>query len=150
MAELITRHTLDVDAPVSTLWKVLTNNEFIQKYMFGCLAETDWKPDSPLLWKGAADGKVYVKGSIVSINPPYLLSYTIIDPNNASIPDIPENYLTVTYTLRERGPAASTLEITQGNYAMVAKGQERYKDSANSGGMILQGIKKLAEDLAGK
>jgi len=48
--------------------------------MFGCYAETDWKPGSPLLWKGAADGKLYVKGRVVSIEPPHRLVYTVIDP----------------------------------------------------------------------
>lgn len=145
MPELFISHSLDVAAPVSSLWKILTENEFIQQYMFNCVAETDWKPGSPLLWKGAADGKVYVKGTIESIDAPRSLAYTIIDPNNASIPDIPENYLTVTYTLRECGPSGSTLEITQGDYSRVANGQQRYDESAGAGDFILQSIKKLAE-----
>lgn len=82
MAGLFIRNTLDVNAPVETLWRVLTSNDFIPQYMFGCLAETDWNPGSPLLWKGAADGKLYVKGSIVSFDAPRRLEYTIIDPNN--------------------------------------------------------------------
>jgi uncharacterized protein YndB with AHSA1/START domain len=145
VAELFIRNTLGVDAPIDALWKVLTNNEFIPQYMFGCVAETDWKPGSPLLWKGAADGKLYVKGKVVSINAPHSLVYTIIDPNNPAIPDIPENYLTMTYTLTEGGDRASTLEIAQGDFSKVANGQQRYKDSADAGDFILQAIKKLAE-----
>jgi len=145
MAEKFIRHTLDVDAPVTTLWKILIENEYIQQYMFGCIAETDWKPGSPLLWKGAADGKLYVKGIVVSIDAPHHLAYTIIDPNNPTIPDIPGNYLTVTYTLKERGDQAATLEIVQGDYSTVANGQQRYDDSAGAGDFILQSIKKLAE-----
>jgi uncharacterized protein YndB with AHSA1/START domain len=145
MAELFICNSLDVNAPISALWKVLTDNEFIPQYMFGCIAETDWKPGSPLLWKGATDSKVYVKGNIVSINAPYSLAYTIIDPNNPAIPDIPANYLTVTYTLKERGSQASTLEIAQGDYSTVANGQKRYEESAGAHDFILQTIKKLAE-----
>lgn len=145
MAELFIRNTLDVNAPIEKLWQVLTDNEFIPQYMFGCIAESDWKPGSPLLWKGAADGKVYVKGSVVSIDAPHSLAYTIIDPNNPAIADIPENYLTVTYTLSERSDHACTLEIAQGDYSTVANGQQRHDDSAGAGDFILQGIKKLAE-----
>ena len=145
MAELFSRNTVDVEASVSTLWRVLTDNKFIQQYMFGCVTETDWKPGSPLLWKGAADGKLYVKGNIVSIDAPHHLAYTIIDPNNPAIPDIPENYLTVIYTLKGRGGHASTLEIAQGDYSTVANGQQRYEESAGAGDFILQSIKKLAE-----
>ncbi len=149
MNELVIRQTIEVDAPVSTLWKILTDNEFIQQYMFGCRAETDWKPGSPLLWKGAADGKLYVKGQVVSIKPPHRLVYTVIDPNSP-IADIPSNYLTMTYDLKER-KGGSTLEITQGDFAKVENGQNRYKDSLGGGDSILVAIKKLSEaELRGK
>src|ERR1700752_301519 len=140
MAELFIHNTLDVNAPVEALWRVLTDNQFIPQYMFGCIAETDWKPGSPLLWRGAADGKLYVKGEVVSINPPRTLVYPIIDPNNPAIPDIPQNYLTVTSTLKERGGKASTLEMTMGDYSKVANGQQRYEESAGGGDFILQAI----------
>lgn len=45
--------------------------------MFGCIAETDWKSGSPLLWRGAGDGIPHVKGQIVSIEPPDRLVYTV-------------------------------------------------------------------------
>jgi|ERR1700733_13369419 uncharacterized protein YndB with AHSA1/START domain len=144
MPELVIRNTVEVDAPVSVLWKVLTDNEFIQQYMFGCYAETDWLPGSPLLWKGAADGKLYVKGHVVAIDAPHHLEYTVIDPNS-TIEDIPENYLTMTYELKGRGEGGSTLEISQGDFSTVANGQKRYEDSAGGGDFILVAIKKLAE-----
>lgn len=143
MNELVIRQTIEVNAPVSTLWKILTDNEFIQQYMFGCYAETDWKPGSPLLWKGAADGKLYVKGRVVSIEPPHRLVYTVIDPNSA-IADIPVNYLTMTYDLKERKGGGSVLEITQGDFAKVENGQNRYNDSLGGGDSILVAIKNLA------
>jgi uncharacterized protein YndB with AHSA1/START domain len=148
MAERFIRHSLEVNAPVQNLWKVLTDNQFIPQYMFGCIAETDWKPGSPLLWKGAADGKLYVKGKVVSFDAPHRLEYTIIDPNNPTVPDVPENYLTVTNTLQERGGKASTLEMKMGDYSKVANGQQRYDESAGAGDFILQAIKKLAETQA--
>jgi uncharacterized protein YndB with AHSA1/START domain len=147
MTELLIRKQVDVDAPVSVLWKILTDNEFIPQYMFGCIAESDWKPGSPLLWKGAADGKLYVKGEVVAIAAPHHLEYTIIDPNS-TIADIPSNYLKMTYALTERGDHASTLEIIQGDFATVENGQQRYEDSLGGGDFILPGIKKLAEDQA--
>lgn len=144
MAELLIHKSIEVDAPVETLWKILTDAEFIRQYMFGCNAETDWKPGSPLLWKGAADGKVYVKGQVVSIAPPRSLSYTIFDPNS-TLKDIPENYLTMTYKLKKRGEQGSLLEITQGDYSVVEDGAARYKHSLEGDDAVLQGIKQLAE-----
>ena len=144
MTAPVIRKKIEVSAPAGTLWKVLTENEFIKQYMFNCYAETDWKPGSPLLWKGAADGKLYVKGRVVAVEPPHRLEYTVIDPNS-SIPDTPENYLTMTYILKERDGHASTLEILQGDFTKVAEGEKRYRDSLDGDDVVLTGIKKLAE-----
>jgi len=136
--------TIEIDAPVETLWKVLTDSEFIKQYMFGCVAETDWKPGSPLLWKGAADGTLYVKGHIVSNEPPHRLAYTLFDPNS-TMQDIPANYLTMTYELKKRNNRGSVLEITQGDFSKVEDGERRYEHSLKGDDAILEGIKKLAE-----
>jgi uncharacterized protein YndB with AHSA1/START domain len=144
MPELLIRKSIDIDAPIEILWKVLTDSEFIRQYMFGCNAETDWKPGSPLLWKGAADGKLYVKGDVVSVERPHRLAYTIFDPNS-TIKDIPANYLTMTYELKKRNNRDSVLEITQGDFSTVEDGKRRYQHSLEGDDSVLQGIKKLAE-----
>lgn len=147
MAELFIRKSIEVNAPAEALWKVLTDNEAIPQYMFGCIAETDWKPGSALLWKGAADGKLYVKGQVVAADAPRRLEYTCIDPNNLAIPDIPENYLTMTYEIRKKGNGC-VFEIIQGDYSRVAEGQKRYEDTLSGDDYILKKIKELAEKLS--
>jgi uncharacterized protein YndB with AHSA1/START domain len=144
VSELYIRKSIDVEAPATTLWRVLTESAFIEKYMFGCYADTDWKPGSQLLWKGATDHKLYVKGHVVAVESPHRLVYTVIDPNSP-IPDIPENYLTMSYDLKDRGPRGCVLEIAQGDFSTVANGAERYRDSLNGGDSILISIKGLAE-----
>ena len=103
-------------------------------------------PGSPLLWKGAADGKVYVKGDIVVVDEPRRLEYTVIDPNNLAVPDIPSNYLTMIYEIKEQGEGL-VFELTQGDYSKVAEGQKRYEDTLNGDDFILVKIKELAEGL---
>jgi uncharacterized protein YndB with AHSA1/START domain len=147
MTERFIRKTVAIDAPVETVWKILTDNTFIPQYMFGCHAETDWKPGSPLLWKGAADGKLYVKGHIVAFDPPHRIEYTVIDPNS-TIADIPENYLTMIFALKSEGGNASLLEIAQGDFTTVANGEQRYKDTVGGDDFVLTGIKKVAETQA--
>jgi uncharacterized protein YndB with AHSA1/START domain len=146
MAPLFIRKSIEIHAPADAIWRVLTDNEFIPHYMFGCVAETDWKPGSTLLWKGATDGKLYVKGQVVALNAPRRLEYTVIDPNNPAVPDIAENYLTVIYEIREQGEA-SIFEIIQGDYSKVAEGQNRYKDTLEGDDYILGKIKEVAERL---
>lgn len=147
MTELFIRKSVEVNASAEALWKVLTDNAFIPQYMFGCVAETDWKPGSPLLWMGAADGKLYVKGNVVAVDAPHRLEYTVIDPNNPAIPDIPSNYLSMVYEIRAQGEAL-VFEIIQGDYAKVAEGQKRYDDTLQGDDFILVKIKALAEGLS--
>lgn len=115
--------------------------------MFGCEPVTDWQVGSPLLWKGVFDGTelVAVKGTIVQIEPGTFLAYTTIDPNSP-IDDIPENYLTVTYSIATEGNQ-TRLTVTQGDYAIVADGEKRYQDTLSEGGWngVLQQIKQITE-----
>ena len=49
--------------------------------MFGCELISDFKDGSAIIWKGASDNKVYVKGTIAGIKPGKLLQFTVFDPN---------------------------------------------------------------------
>ncbi len=95
--------------------------------------------------RGAADGKLYVKGEVVTFEVPHLLEYTVIDPNNPALADIPENYLMMSFIVNERAGNASTLEIKQGDFTAVANGEQRYNDTVGGDDFVLVGIKKLAE-----
>jgi uncharacterized protein YndB with AHSA1/START domain len=117
--------------------------------MFGCETVSDWKKGSPLLWRGNYEGKemIFVKGSIADIVPGKFLAYTTIDPNSA-IEDRPENYLTVTYDLKDQN-GQTLLTVTQGDYSKVDDGERRYTEAYNNGegwNPILVEIKKLLEN----
>jgi len=145
---LLIENSIDIRAKSNKVWDALVNPEQTKKYMFGCEALSDWKVGSPLLWKGAYEGKemVFVKGNIVRIEANKFLAYTAFDPTS-TIPDVAENYLTVTYELVPKGNH-TTLLVTQGDYNQVADGEKRYKDSSNGGegwNPILVAIKKLVE-----
>ncbi|MBS1779411.1 MAG: SRPBCC domain-containing protein [Bacteroidetes bacterium] len=150
MSQKIIRNEIIINAPAERVWKTLTDAEETKKYMYGCGAISDWEPGSALLWKGVFDGQelVAVKGTVVDIVPGSYLAYTTFDPNNTAIADIPENYLTVTYTLSE-APGGTLLVVTQGDYSAVAEGDKRYNDAVNAGGWssILSEIKKVAEEV---
>ena len=145
---LVIKNSITIEAPASKVWNALVNPEQTKKYMFGCEAVSEWRTGSPLLWKGQHEGKemVFVKGNVVDIKPERFLAYTVFDPLS-TIEDIPENYLTVTYELKSEN-GTTTLNVTQGDYAAVADGERRFKDSSNNGegwNPILVQIKKLVE-----
>jgi uncharacterized protein YndB with AHSA1/START domain len=148
MEKLIVKNTITINAPASKVWNALVNPEQTKKYMFGCETVSDWQPGSPLLWKMNYEGKeiIPVKGVIKDIKPGRLLTYTVIDPN-ASYPDIPENYLNVTYELEEN-KGVTVLTVLQDGFEGAAEGEKRYKDVYNNGegwNPILAEIKKLVE-----
>jgi uncharacterized protein YndB with AHSA1/START domain len=139
---------IEIKAPASSVWDALTNPEMTKQYMFGCETISDWEIGSALLWQGEYEGKkmVFVKGYIVALVPNQLLSYTVIDPNG-SIPDIPENYLTVSYELVQKD-GHTLFTVTQGDYNKVAEGARRFEESSNGGegwNPILKAIKELIE-----
>ena len=133
---------------MAKVWDVLVNPEQTKKYMFGCETLSNWQVGDALLWRGELDGKpiVFVKGSIVEINHGSYLAYTTFDPNNTAMADVPENYLTVSYTLEDRD-GKTELTITQGDYTKVADGQKRFEDAMEAGGWegILEQIQILAQ-----
>jgi hypothetical protein len=117
--------------------------------MFGCETVSDWKKNSSLEWKMNHEGKelVPVKGIIEEIIPQQVLKYTVID-TAAAYPDIPENYLHVTYRLDEYD-GVTTLTVIQDGFEGAADGEKRYEDVYNKGegwNPILVQIKKLVEN----
>nr|WKN38976.1 SRPBCC domain-containing protein [Tunicatimonas sp. TK19036] len=146
MNTLYTHDEITIQAPASEVWAALINPNLTRKYMFGCEVICNWEKGTPLLWKGAEDGVIYVKGTLLDFEPGEKLSFTVFDPN-ANYEDVPSNYLTATYTL-ESNRDVTLLNVTQGDYAAVADGEKRYQDTMAQGGWsaVLQTIKSLAEN----
>ncbi len=148
MDKLTVQNTITINATPAKVWDALVNPEQTKKYMFGCETVSDWQQGDSLLWRMEHEGKelIAVKGNIVEIQPEKLLVYTVFDPNS-TMPDSPENYLTVTYELvPENGQ--TVLNVTQGGFETAAEGERRYQETYNNGegwNPILVEIKKVVE-----
>jgi len=145
--EMKIENTVLINAPMAKVWEALTRPEWTRQYMFNCAVESDWKVGSPVLWKMQHEGKeiIPVKGNVEEIIPGQLLKYSVIDPG-MGIPDIPENYLHVTYLLSATN-GHTELKVIQDGYEHAAKGKERYQEAVSAGGWdsILAVIKELLE-----
>jgi uncharacterized protein YndB with AHSA1/START domain len=145
--EMKVENTIRINAPVSKVWEALTEPFWTKQYMFNCAVESDWKVGSPVLWKMQHEGQEItpVKGNVEAITPGHLLKYSVIDPG-MGIPDIPENYLHVTYELSETD-GLTELKVTQDGYEHAARGEQRYQEAVNAGGWssILVVIRELLE-----
>ena len=102
MADHVATAKAEIDAPEEKVWDALTDPDQIKEYMFGSSVSTDWRPGSPIVWKGEYQGKTYEdKGEIIEIERPRLLKLTHFSPSSG-LDDRPENYHTLVYELEER------------------------------------------------
>ena len=137
--ELVFEDSIEIKAPPEKVWEVLTKPEYTKQYMFGCNAESDWRVGSPLVWRGAQDGKVYVEGKIVAIEPSRKLSFTTVTPGNDS-----RSASTVTEVL-VRSNGGTLLRITDGDFSKLPDGETRFERTTEGWKATLPLLKKTAE-----
>lgn len=127
--------SITIQAPIAKVWEHLTRPELIKKYFFGTQVETDWKPGSPIYWRGTWEGRTYEdKGKVVEFRTDQRLSYLYWSSFSGE-PDLPENYQTITCDLRsEQGTtvlsvrqecADSKKEHCENNWRTVLDGLKR-------------------------
>jgi uncharacterized protein YndB with AHSA1/START domain len=68
--------SLDIRAPLSSVWDAITKPEIVKQYFFGTNLVTDWKVGSRLFFRGEWQGKAYEdRGTVLSFAPMKSLSY---------------------------------------------------------------------------
>jgi len=128
-----------IKAPVDKVWEALTNPEMVKQYFFGSNQETDWNVGSKILWTGEYEGTTYIdKGVVLDYSPNEKLSYSYLS-SWIVLDDMPENYLLVSYEVKEID-GGTELTITQSNYD-----EEKAKHSAENWEVVIDGLKKLIE-----
>lgn len=132
--------TTTIHAPASKIWQALVNPEIIKQYLFNTEVISDWKVGSPITYKGEWEGKPFEdKGEILAIEPEKVLKSTHWSPLSG-VPDSPENYHTVTYTLSPQDDSTE-VTITQDNNAT----EEEKSHSEKNWQTVLKGMKDLLE-----
>jgi uncharacterized protein YndB with AHSA1/START domain len=140
MADHVATAETEIAASPSRVWTALTEPEQIKKYMFGSEVETDWRPGSPIVWKGEYEGKQYEdKGEIVEIEPERRLKVTHFSPLSGQ-EDVPENYHTLLYELEEHD-GKTRLSLSQDNNPS----EEAAEHSRANWEQMLSGLKQVVE-----
>ena len=131
---------VDISASPRQVWDALVDPAKIEKYFFGSKVESDWRPGSPITWRGEYDGRSYEdKGSIVEVWPGRRLHVTHYSPLTG-VPDEPQNYHQIVYELQRSGESTH-VTLTQDNNASA----EEASHSAQNWMAMLQGLKELVE-----
>jgi uncharacterized protein YndB with AHSA1/START domain len=140
MRGLVAKASVRIKASNDKVWRALVSPELIRQYMFGTEVVSDWKEGNPIIWKGIWNGKSYEdKGIILKYEMKKTLEFSHFSPLTG-IPDIPENYHTVTYRLTDEGDY-KLVSLSQDNNAT----ENDREHSQKNWEMLLDSLKKLLE-----
>jgi uncharacterized protein YndB with AHSA1/START domain len=140
MIDLGTRTSVTIRAPIGEVWKAITTPDLIKRWFFGVDTETDWQVGSSLVHRGEWQGKPYEDtGTILRFEPPTTLVHSHWSPASG-VPDRPEHYQEVTWSLSERN-GETTLTVGETNLPS----QEAKAISEQSWKAALTNLKELLE-----
>lgn len=149
---LIAEKAIEINAPASRVWTVLTNPQFNEKWaaLFAAKGpiDSDWKLGSKVLWRNAED-QVYVTGTVIALEPNRLLRFTVRSTTKEMQPlsGRDEDDITQTYALAEQD-GHTTLSIAHGDFSKLANGDKILPAVVTGWDKLLALIKELAETSA--
>jgi uncharacterized protein YndB with AHSA1/START domain len=132
-----------INSSAKKVWTVLTDPDQVRKWLFGTHMKTDWKEESPITYEGEYEGKKYQDKGIVKKYLPEKELITSYWSSMSGKADLPENYNTVTYTLKKEGDG-TRLTLIQDNINSE-KEKEHLLQNWN---MVLGKIKEVAESIS--
>ena len=139
--DIVVKKSIFINADSMAVWDALVNPSKIKQYLFGTDTISDWRVGSRIIYKGVWQGKEYEDGgTILQLESEKILQYTYWSTMSGT-EDKPENYVTVTYEL-EKKDGGTLVSLTQNN----CKTEEQKKHLEKNWSMVLQGLKKVAEE----
>ena len=147
MSELFVDNSIEINAPVSKVWQVLTAPEYTAEWAPDFNGgspfhlESAWQTGSSVVWKDQ-DGKTVVEGNVTALEPGKLLRFTVFDVRSDRPPVTEEDGITYRF---DEDEMKTTLHVRQGDFSAMPEG-EKFRDmSAEIWGHVMPKIKALAE-----
>jgi uncharacterized protein YndB with AHSA1/START domain len=110
---LVARATVDIAATPDDIWSTLVDPD--ARWMVGSRVTSGYTVGAPITFDGEWEGKPFQDhGTIVAVDPPVLLRYTHYSPLSG-LPDAPENYHHLTFTLAEADGTTTVTLAQDGN-----------------------------------
>jgi len=140
MKEYIVKQKVIISAEPAAVWDALTNPEKTKEYFFNCRVISNWKPGSPITFKGRMFLiiPIEMKGEIVKADPNKTLKYTLKNGKGSEA-----STSTVTDEL-SYADGKTTLAITD-DVGSGEGAEKRYHRSVKGWNKVLKGLKELVE-----
>ena len=144
MAETFVGHaSVTINTSRAHVWDALVNPEKIKQYMPVTSVVSDWRENSPIVWRSEFQDKPFeVRGTILRSDPERLLEYDHSLPifRASGRGHSSASYQRVTIELRDEGAQTHVSVTEQGN-----KTKRELEHSEGSWRMVLNGMKALVE-----
>ena len=132
--------SLDIRAPLESVWDAITKPEIVKLYFFGTNLVTDWRVGSPLFFRGEWEGRTYEdRGTVLAFEPMKSLCYDYWS-SFSGLEDNPALRQIIRYDL---APTHDGVRITV--HQSNVDTQERADHSANNWRAVLEALKHLVE-----
>jgi uncharacterized protein YndB with AHSA1/START domain len=141
MSDFIVRKEIILNATLPEVWDALTNPEKTKEYFFHCKVLSDWKPGSPIMFKGRIFffKKIELKGEILACERERLLKYTLHNGEGDGV----KSFSTVTMELTYMD--SKTILNISDDVGRGEGAEKRYKRSVKGWDKVLQGLKELVD-----
>jgi len=144
MAEpFVGRASVTINTSRAQVWDALVNPEKIKRYMPVTSVVSDWRENSPIVWRSEFQDKPFeVRGTVLRSDPERLLEYDHSLPifRASERGHSSASYQRVTIELRDEGAQTHVSVTEKGN-----KTRRELEHSEGSWRMVLNGMKALLE-----
>jgi uncharacterized protein YndB with AHSA1/START domain len=138
--------TVNINAPTSQVWHILTTPELMKKWMISDDIEinirTNWKVGSPMVIRGAMNEKNFENnGTVLQFEPEKTLRYSHLS-SMSRLPDQPASYSTIEFKLQPMEDQ-TILTLTLSNFPT----ESIYKHLTFYWNVTLEVLKKMIENM---
>lgn len=140
--EYVVKKSIAIKAEPGKVWDALTNPEKTQKYFFHSRVFSNWKPGSPITFKGRIFliKKIELNGKIIAAEPGKLLKYTLKNGKEENL----DNFSTVTDVLTYSN-GETTVSVSD-DVGKAEGAEKRFKRSEKGWEKVLKGLKETVEE----
>ena len=137
----------NVEVEPEVAWKVLTEPELIQKYMFNCQFHSNWEVGSDAIWKEQIEDGSFVNrvtAKILIYDPLNRISFQVYHKRENQEPDTTELIFRITPVVN-----GIYLDIVQGNFDYVSNGEKLFEECEAKWDLVLPKLVEVCYKING-